>query len=80
MFEHKLIKNNKARIFTPLSKDKNNFINTFYKLWPLYHGNTQSRKGVFAGLPISEGDSIEVCHIVKMAKAEIPIIQQNKTP
>lgn len=33
-------------------------------------------KGVFAGLPISEGDSIEVCHIVKIAKAEIPIIHK----
>ncbi|MBK8388791.1 MAG: hypothetical protein IPL23_05620 [Saprospiraceae bacterium] len=35
-------------------------------------------KGVFAGLPISEGDSIEVCHIVKIAKAEIPIIHKTR--
>lgn len=33
-------------------------------------------KGVFAGEPISEGDIIEVCHIIKIPKSELPIIHK----
>ena len=43
----------------------------------LYIGETKDKgRGVFAGIPINKDDTIEVCPIIIIPKAELPIIHR----
>jgi len=78
MFGNNLLKYQSPYIYSIIQKIKQHYKHML-QIPGLFIMETPNRgKGVFAGLPISEGDSIEVCHIVKIAKAEIPIIHKTR--